>query len=79
MENKILPLNHDKYPKWGVHQPQLSSKLIHTLTPYSLIAVWFGKFNILPASTREIFSYAFSRHAAISLRIVSKRISMKKL
>jgi len=53
--------------------------MTHTLTPYSLIAVWFEKFNILAASFRDIFSYAFSRQAAISLRIVSKRISMKKL
>jgi hypothetical protein len=53
--------------------------MIHTLTPYSLIAVWFEKFNILAASFRDIFSYAFSRYAAISLRIVSKRMSMKKL
>lgn len=57
----------------SVHQFQ------HTLAPYSLIAVWFGRFNILAASFREIFSYAFSRQAAISSRIVSKRMSMKKL
>jgi hypothetical protein len=28
----------------------------YTLTPYSLIAVWFVKFNILADSLKEVFS-----------------------